>query len=218
MNFAVVIPSFNEEKHIKEVITRTKKYSNNIIVVDDASKDRTEDIASAQKVVVLHHIVNLGKGAALKTGVDFAFRNGADKVVLLDGDLQHSPEEIPHFLKALENHDIVFGYRRQNKKHMPIVFKLGNWFIERATRLLFHVKILDTQCGFRAFTRQAYNKIRWESNDYSVESEMIALTGKNKLRYTQIPIETIYHNRYKGTTVFDGIKIVKNMIWWRMTR
>ncbi len=218
MSFTVVIPAYNEHNHIQQVIKRTKKYAKNIVVVDDASRDKTKRVAEDENVVVLHHIVNLGKGAALKTGVDYAFREGAEKVVVLDGDLQHSPEEIPHFLKALETHDIVFGYRKVNKKHMPLVFKVGNWTIEHITRWLFNIKVLDTQCGFRAFTKDAYKKIRWESNDYSVESEMIALTGKNHLRYTQIPIETIYHNRHKGTTVFDGIKIVKNMIWWRMTR
>ena len=86
------------------------------------------------------------------------------------------------------------------------------------TKLLYNVELHDTQCGYRAFTSDAYKKIRWKASDYSMESEMIANIGKNKLSYTQIPIKTIYVDRYKGTTIIDGIKIVLNMIWWKITK
>jgi hypothetical protein len=80
---------------------------------------------------------------------------------------------------------------------------------------LYGISLNDTQCGFRAFSKDAYKKIRWNASDYSMESEMISRTGKQKLKYVQIPIETIYSDRYKGTTVIDGIKIVLNMFWWK---
>ncbi|MBW2967074.1 hypothetical protein KY362_01165, partial [Candidatus Woesearchaeota archaeon] len=65
---------------------------------------------------------------------------------------------------------------------------------------------------------KAYKKLRWDAQDYSVESEMVANTGRKGLRYAEIRIQTIYTDRYKGTTVIDGIKIFLNMVWWRLTR
>ena len=100
---------------------------------------------------------------------------------------------------------------------MPLVPRTGNQLIQTFSKLLFNIKIRDTQSGFKAFTREAYEKIKWESMGYSVESEMIARTGKHRLRFRQIPIETIYRDEYKGTTFVDGIKIVLNMIRWKLS-
>jgi len=213
----VVIPAHNEDSHIEEVIKNTKKFAKNILVVDDGSKDKTSAIAERSGAFVLRHIVNLGKGAALKTGCEYAIKKGAEKIIVLDADGQHDPKEIPEFVKALDNADIIFGYRRLNRK-MPFVLRYGNWFIFFMTKLLFGLKIIDTQCGYRAFKSDTYNKIKWDAQDYSMESEMIAKTGKAHLKYSQIPIETIYSDKYKGTTVIDGIRIVLNMVWWRLSR
>ena len=213
----IIIPAHNEENNIEEVIKKTKKFAKNILVVNDGSKDRTAIIAEKSGAFVLKHIVNLGKGAALKTGCEYAIKKGAEKIVALDADGQHDPKEIPEFVKALNNANIVFGYRRLNK-NMPFVLRYGNWFIFFMTKLLFGLKIIDTQCGYRAFKSRVYNKIKWDAQDYSMESEMVANTGKAHLKYSQIPIETIYSDKYKGTTVIDGFKIVLNMIWWRFSR
>lgn len=213
----VIIPASNEEKHIEGVIKNTKKFANNILVVDDGSKDKTSIIAEKSGAFVLKHIVNLGKGAALKTGCEYAIKKGAEKIVVLDADGQHDPKEIPKFVKALDNTNIVFGYRRLNKK-MPFVLRYGNWFIFFMTKLLFGLKIVDTQCGYRAFKAKVYNKIKWNAVDYSMESEMVANVGKANLKYHQIPIETIYSDKYKGTTVIDGARIVLNMVWWKLSR
>ncbi len=212
-----VIPAYNEEKHISKVISKTRKYVDNLVVVDDGSKDRTYDLAISSNSVVLRHIINLGKGAAIKTGCDYVIKHGAQKIVLIDSDAQHEPEEIPKFIKGLDEAEIVFGYRRRSKT-MPLVLKFGNWFINKATKLLYGIALKDTQCGYRAFTKGAYSKIKWASSGYSMESEMIANAGKNKLKYSEVPIKTIYCDKYKGTTVIDGMKIVFNMLWWRFTR
>lgn len=211
----VVIAAYNEEKHIVDVIRKTKKYCSNIIVVDDGSKDDTYGKATKDRVIVLKHIVNMGKGAALKTGCDYALRKDAKIIVTVDGDLQHDPVEIPNFLKAIKDVDIVFGYRRFDR-NMPFVLRAGNWFINKTTKLLYKINLRDTQCGYRAFTANAYRKIRWKALDYSLESEMIANTGKNRLQYREIPIQTIYSDMYKGTTVIDGIRIIINLLIWRL--
>src|SRR3989338_383091 len=211
----VVIPAFNEERSIAKIIRKSGNLVGKVIVVDDGSKDKTGYVAEKAGAVVLRHIINLGKGAALKTGCDFAVRHGSDYVVAIDADAQHKPEDIPRFIEKLKRSDIVFGCRKFGSK-MPFVLRFGNWFIAEVTWLLYGIKINDTQCGFRAFSKEAYKKIRWGAVDYAMESEMIARAGKQRLKYVQIPIETIYSDRYKGTTVVDGIKIVLNMLWWRI--
>ena len=215
METFAIIPAYNEEKHLREVIQKTKKHLKNIIVVDDGSQDQTSEIAKVEGVTVLKHLINLGKGAALKTGCDYAVKKGAQNMVALDADSQHNPELIPCLLEKLKNTDIVFGYR-QFSKTMPFILRFGNWFINQTTSLFHHIKLNDTQCGYRAFTKQAYKKIRWQASDYSMESEMITYAGKHKLRYQQVPIQTIYSDKYKGTTVLDGIKIVFKLVWWRL--
>jgi UDP-N-acetylglucosamine---dolichyl-phosphate N-acetylglucosaminyltransferase len=207
----VVIPAYNENKHISDVIKKTKKYCKNIIVIDDGSKDDTYDLAKDLNVYVLKNIVNMGKGAALKTGCDYAIKQNAKLIIVMDSDGQHNPEDIPNIIKKIENNDILFTYRKFSKD-MPFVLKLGNMMINRFTRLLYRINLKDTQCGFRAFTSIAYKKIRWNASDYSMESEMIAKAGKHKLKYVEYPIETIYSDKYKGTTVIDGFKIIFNMI------
>ncbi len=212
----VVIPAYNEAAHIKQVIKSTKRYARNIVVVDDGSDDATYANAKKAGVTVLRHIVNLGKGAALKTGCDFSLSQRAQVIIAIDADGQHDPREIPKLLAALKQADIVFGYRKFTKD-MPFVLKLGNIFIGTAIRLLYGISLKDTQCGYRAFTAAAYRKLRWKSLDYAVESEMIANAGRHKLKYREVEIQTIYSDKYKGTTVLDGIKIVLNMVLWRFS-
>ena len=217
MRTIAIIPAHNEEKRISKVIRKTKKYVKNVVVVDDGSKDQTVNCAEQENVVVLKHIINLGKGAALKTGCEYAVMNGFDHIVVLDSDGQHDPAEIPLFLDALKKTDVVFGSRSFNK-NMPFVMRFGNWFIRQVNKQFFGVSIQDTQSGYRAFTSHAYKKMRWKSLNYSVESEMIANVGKKNLKYKEIKITTKYLDRYKGTTILDGIKIVLNMFWWKLSR
>ena len=216
-NVWVIIPAHNEEKRVGSVIKTVKKYVKNVVVVDDGSKDDTGKVANNAGAFVLVHILNLGKGAAAKTGCDYALKKGAEKIILIDADGQHNPDEIPKFLEALKEADIVFGYRKIGKG-MPFVFRMGNRFLSKAVRWLFGIKLKDTQCGYRAFRADVYLKIRWRARDYGMESEMIANVGKKHLRYKEIPIETLYLDRYKGTTILDGVKIALNLIKWRLTR
>lgn len=206
------MPAYNESKNIVGAISDVLKYTDNLVVVDDGSSDETSEIAKIYTAHVLRHKINLGKGAALKTGVEYAFKQGAERFVFIDSDGQHEAKELPKFFKKLdEGYDIVFGYRKLNKK-MPLTFRIGNFMLSLGIFILFKIKLKDTQSGYRAMTFSAYEKIVWNSVDYSVESEMIANAGKNKLKYVEIPISTIYHDVNKGTNVFNGIKIMFDML------
>lgn len=211
----VIIPAYNESKHISKVIKETQKYVKNVVVVDDGSRDNTADIAEKEGADVLRHIVNMGKGSALKTGCDYAVEKGAEILIAIDADGQHDPKEVSNFIKNINANEVVLGYRQLNKE-MPFILKFGNWFINQTTKLLYGIELKDTQCGYRAFTANAYKKLRWRALDYSMESEMIANIGRFHLKYKEIQIETIYSDKYKGTTVLDGIKIVFNMILWKL--
>ena len=216
-NEVIVIPAYNEGKTIFEVINKTQKYASHIIVVDDGSQDNTSTEASKAGAVVLRHKVNLGKGAALKTGCDYAVRREAQKIITMDADGQHDPKEIPVFLSALEHYDVVFGSRK-TPKSMPAVFKFGNKVITKSLQILYGVTVEDSQCGYRSFRSTAYPSIRWEATDYYVETEMAIRTGKKKMKHTTVPIETIYADKYKGTTVLDGVTIVAKMMGWKLWR
>lgn len=213
----VIIPAYNEGERISEVVEKVKKYCSNIIVVDDGSKDETYKHAKEKGAKVLRHLVNMGKGSALKTGCDFALWKGADRIIVMDADGQHKAEDIPRFLEELKDKDIVFSYRKRSEV-MPFVLKFGNDFINKILKKTCGGQIKDSQCGYRAFTTDAYRKIRWNSMDYYMETEMIINASKHKLRYSQLPIDAIYSDRFKGTTVFDGVKIVTKIIGGRLLR
>lgn len=217
MNHFIIIPAYNEGKKISAVVAKAKLINQEVVVVDDGSSDDTSRQAREAGAQVLRHQVNLGKGAALKTGCDYALSQGAARMVVMDADGQHRPEDIPKFLSALSENEIVFG-AREIPKSMPSVFKFGNGVINYTLKILYGLKIEDSQCGFRAFRAETYPRIKWEAQDYYVETEMLIKAGKNKLKHATIPIETIYADNYKGTTVLDGVMIVMKMIGWRLVR
>lgn len=218
MKTFVIIPARNEERHIAKVINETKKFIKNIVVVDDGSGDRTPSEAEKTGATVLKHEINLGKGAALRTGAEYSIKKGAEAVVFIDSDGQHSPSDIPRLLKALEETDVVFTYRNLKSERMPLTKKFGNFTLNMLLKLLFGIKIIDTQCGFKAITSRAYKTLKLISSDYNIESEIAAKTGKYRLRFRQIPIETVYNDAYKGTTPLDGANIAMRMLWWKLSR
>ncbi|MFC1687622.1 glycosyltransferase family 2 protein [Patescibacteria group bacterium] len=219
MKIAVIIPAKNEKERIVQVLKKVKEQvpESDIIVVDDGSDDQTVKTAgSVQGIIVLRHRINLGKGAALKTGCEAAIQRGAETIVLMDADGQHNPEDIPRFLESLSGeHDIIIGSRKIGKD-MPLAMRFGNKFLSLVTSLLFKSYVTDTQSGYRAFRASVYPKIKWDSTGYAVETEMIINAAKHHLRTKEIDIQTVYHDSYKGTTILDGIRIFINMILWRI--
>jgi len=214
---AAIIAARNEQAHIKNVARQVKKHVELVVVVNDGSTDNTEREAIAGGATVLTHVTNLGKGAAMKTGAEYALKQGADALVFIDGDGQHDPAEIPKFLKKLEHTDIVLGARRFNK-NMPFVRKLGKWLTSFVVKVLYGMTITDCLNGFRAVTAKAYPAIAWHSTDYTVEVEMLAWVGKAKLKYEEVTTKTIYHDTNKGVTPLHGFPIIWNLIMWRFHR
>ena len=215
MKFAVVVPAYNESRHIGKVLREIKKHIDFIIVVDDGSRDNTSEIVQKEGVLIVRHRINLGKGAALKTGTELAFKKGADAIIMLDSDGQHNPDDIPRFIKEIQKgYDVVIGSRKFDLG-VPLVRFLGNKFASVIINICFGIYVGDLLCGFRAFTKKAYKSIRWKSARYGVETEMVARIGRNKLKFSELPVESIYLDKYKGVTILDAISVLFHIPEWR---
>lgn len=214
-NIWIIIPGLNEAKYIKAVLKNTLKIHPNIIFVDDGSTDQTAKIASKTLKHVLIHDINLGKGSALKTGCDYAFKHlKATTVILMDSDNQHNPEELKNFIKYIkQGFDVVLGVRVHTGT-MPLVRFLGNKLSSVLINVLFGTYFSDIPSGYKAITKKAYNKINWSSSGYEVETEIVVKIARNKLSFKEIPISTIYHDTDKGFTLLDALRILLKLPQW----
>lgn len=223
MNTFIVVPEFCEGYRAVETVNKILKLSKqNVIVIDDGSTDNSWEIlkssfASHKRVVLLRHVINLGKGAAMKTGAIKAFKMGADSVIFIDADGQHNPKHLKDFESALENFDLAFGYRELNGE-MPFVRKWGNIIAKRIVRNLFNVKRKEFLCGFLGFRKAVYSKVKWSSSRYGVETEIATRVGRNNLTFKEIKIDTIYIDKYKGVNIFDAFKVLFQIPYWYFTK
>jgi len=220
---AVVIPVFNEEKHLDGLIEKICDRTDLAIVVDDGSWDATPTIinkwvAASKKVYGLRHCLNLGKGAALKTGCEAAADLGADVIITIDGDGQHPPHLIEPLLSYFNKKklDIVFSCRQGGDK-MPLIRKLGNKAFNLVSHYMFNLKVKDIGCGLRAFKAEHLNSIMWNQRGYSGEIQMALKAAKNKLNYGEFLIPTIYNDNFKGVHMLHGLKTLCQMLIWRLT-
>ena len=223
----IVIPVYNEGKRsvktIEYILENTK---NNLIVVDDGSTDDSYSTLNSafgknKRVEILHHVLNLGKGAAMITGAERAWQIGAKAVVFIDADGQHDPKLLKNFENYLNSGDeIVIGVR-VNKLHMSFLRKFGNWLIRVVLAVLYGQTIEDMLCGYRAMTKKAFNKIKWSSERYGVETEMMCNIWQAGILYRKIIVETIYTEKKRQKkdcfTSKDGLKILLLLPywWWR---
>jgi len=201
-----VVPAFNEEKNISRVIKIVKPLVDQVVVVDDCSRDKTYALAAAEGVVVLRHIINRGQGAALQTGNDYAIKMGADIIVHFDADGQFSADEIGDLVNPIVNgeFDVVFGSRFLGKKSdMPWMKEKFIMPIARLVNaILLDVRITDPQAGFRALSRKAAMSFRIMNDGHAHCSEIMHKTIKNRLKFREVPITVTYH--HFGQTVFSG--------------
>ncbi|GAG90371.1 unnamed protein product, partial [marine sediment metagenome] len=153
------LPAYNEERSIAKVIIKTKKKVDRVIVVDDGSTDATGEIGEALGATVIRHRENLGYGAAMRSAFEAARELNATTMVMLDADGQHDPKEIPLLLKKIEEgFDIVIGSRLIGKAKIPRYRRYGISILNFAMRRA-HVKVTDSQSGYRAYSRKALDQI-----------------------------------------------------------
>ncbi|AEH25448.1 glycosyltransferase family 2 protein [Pyrococcus yayanosii] len=217
MRTLIVIPAYNEELTIGSVVALAKKYGD-VLVVDDGSTDRTSEVAQRAGAVVIRHPTNRGKGAALKTGFEYALRNNYDAVVCLDADGQHNPDEIPLLIDPIirGEADLVIGSRYLNSayRNIPLYRRLGLWVLNKATVIASGINVSDSQSGFRALNRKALENLNLDADGYHIESEMIhELAGKG-LRIKEVPINVRYDvpKRHKKNPVSHGVGVLAKVV------
>ena len=219
---SVIIPVFNEERTVGDIITRTKntleklKLPYEVIVVDDGSVDRSLEISQAKEANVLRN-THQGKGHAIRSGFKWAKGN---IIVTLDSDGSHKPEEIPLILQCVmeDKVDFAIGSRffntEANKAKIPRLNRLGNRIFNSLIGLLTGVKISDSQSGFRAIRSAIIKKMELNSRGYEVESEMLIKALKMGVRVAEVPIT--FEQRTVGKSrldpIKDGIRILNSII------
>lgn len=209
-----VIPAYNEEASIGPLVEETIKYVDSVIVVDDGSLDATAKNAQKAGATVIRHPRNRGKGEALKTGFIKAVSVNADVVITLDGDGQHSPNEILKFLKVLkqENVDIVVGSRFLKEvtvgRKMPGHRFISNTLTTNILRVFFGIPLTDSQSGFRAFRVKTLKKLGYTDSKFAAETEILIDAHKKGFKIREVDIKTRY-----GTEE-SKIKPLKDTIRW----
>jgi len=221
MLLSVVIPIFNEEPTISDVIGRLKAtmqkigFKHEIIVIDDCSEDRSLEISKSQSVKVYSLKKHMGKGYALRIG--FAKAKG-EIIATIDSDGSHRPEELPLLLTPIlqDQADFVIGSRflhekpASAKKLNSIGVRLFNVLIKIFTR----TKVSDSQSGYRAMKTEILKNLRLRSSEYEIESEMLVKTAQRGFRVKEVPIS--FEQRTYGTSrldpVVDGFKILLSIV------
>jgi len=187
------IPAYNEAGYIGSIVLQAKQYVDEVIVVDDGSRDNTARIAELAGARVIRHDKNRGKGAAIQSILAEAKRRNPDILILLDADSQHDPNEIPALIKAiLEGSDLVIGSREAQKGKTPTYRRIGQKVLLRSTRLLIKNRLSDSESGFRALSPKAINELELKENGFAIESEMISCAADKNLKITEVPISNIY--------------------------
>lgn len=193
MKVLAIIPAYNEEGHVGNVVREVAEYDVNPLVVDDGSSDGTTAEAEAAGARVLRFSENRGKGVALRRAFDIALRDGYDGVIMIDGDGQHDPACIPGFIAALRSGaGLVIGSRMHDIKGMPPQRVLTNIVSSYFLTLLTGKKIRDSQSGYRALSCELIEKLRLTSTRYEVETEILLQAARLPYAFAHVPIPTIY--------------------------
>jgi glycosyltransferase involved in cell wall biosynthesis len=219
----VVIAAYNEAPVIEAVVADVRRASYPVVLVDDGSTDATGEIAARASAFVVTHPVNLGQGAALQTGLDFALAQGAEILVTFDADGQHRAADIPLLIEALTANkaDYALGSRfLGGAVNLPrkrrLMLAAATWF----TRLTTGLDLTDTHNGLRAMTRRGASRIRLRQNRMAHASEILHQIAQSGLAYVEVPV-TIEYSAYslaKGQTLSESVAILIDLFARRMHR
>lgn len=214
----VVIPAYNENTVIQDVVKQLLTLNYNIVVVDDGSAKSLYPLLDKMPVYYMRHKINLGQGAALQTGIDFSLSKQAKYIVTFDADGQHQPKDIDMLLQVLINNeaDIVSGSRfLEGASHnMPVkrkfLLQIARYINFAFTGLL----LTDAHNGLRAMTRESAQKIQLQENGMAHATEILRQIKKGKLKHKEVPV-TIHYSDYstkKGQTLISSFRIFFDLL------
>lgn len=214
----IVIPSYNEGEVLRDTVSSLQSLPYEIVVVDDGSKVDSHPMLAGLRVHYLRHPLNLGQGAALQTGMDYALEKGADVVIHFDADGQHDLNDIPTFLNALENGaDVVLGSRFLRASDLEQVPK-GKRILLRGAKIINGIFtgmwLTDAHNGFRALNRKALEAIDLTENRMAHATEILSLIKAAKLKVQEVPVTIRYteYSQAKGQKWTNSINILIDLI------
>jgi glycosyltransferase involved in cell wall biosynthesis len=219
----VVIPAYNEGSVISFVVGEVKQAGYAVVVVDDGSSDATAEEARTAGAVVINHPFNLGQGAALQTGIDYALAQSAEVIVTFDADGQHRLSDISHLAEALfqECADFALGSRFLGQApNLPPLRRALLCAATLFTRLTTGLQVTDTHNGLRAMTRRGAAAIRLRQNRMAHASEWLSQIAASGLRYVEWPVTVEYtaYSMAKGQTIADAVLILVDLFARRLYR
>jgi glycosyltransferase involved in cell wall biosynthesis len=213
-----VIPAFNEAATIQPVIAGLRGKVDHILVVDDGSTDATASLARRAGAEVIEHGDNRGKGHAVRSALEWVLARDFTHVLILDGDMQHLPDEAPLLLDAAARTgaDVVLGERRFGREAMPASRYHANRLGSRALSWFVGSRFSDTQCGFRVFRVDALRGIPLRARGYDIETEMLVKLSRRHARITTVPVTAVYTNqRSKLRPVRDTTRTCFLAVYYR---
>lgn len=203
-----IIPAYNEGRTISEVVSIVKKAGILPLVVDDNSSDDTSKLAKDAGAIVLRQFVNLGKGEAIKKGIEYAFEKlpEMENFVFIDADMQYDPRDSSDVLKPLKDGDadLVMGYRDWSS--VPFRHMFGNMMWRLPFNILFGTRFKDTNCGLMAMNKTAAKNLKKALHGgYIIENAILAEAVRQKMRVLQVPVKVKYNHR---SEVGRGVRMV----------
>ena len=220
MKIAILIPAHNEAKSIATLVGQLVSKGHDVFVVDDGSIDGTALLASNAGAVVFQTGKKSGKGAALRLGFAHLLKSDYDAVLLMDGDGQHSPDDVGAFVNAFKTTgaDIINGNRLNNPQGMPWIRLMTNRFMSWLISCICHNTIDDSQCGFRLISLKVLKTLELVSNDFEIETEILFKTAKAGFRFVSVDIQTIYRDEVsKINPIKDTLRFIR-FLWRELTR
>jgi len=217
----VVVPAYNEARVVAGVVAELKPDAHRIVVVDDGSSDSTAEMAAECGAVVLRHPINLGQGAALQTGIEFALARGAELIVTFDADGQHRTADVARLIDALEAEraDFALGSRFLGSAvNIPPLRRMLLRAATLFTRLTTGLALTDAHNGLRAMTRRGALRIRLRQNRMAHASEILGQIAASGLKYVEVPVTIDYssYSRAKGQRSGDLIVILLDLFARRL--
>jgi len=195
------------------LIKDIKKTVKDVIVVDDGSTDSTSQKAMDGGAVVISHVNNQGKGAALRTGFSYIERNRFSALITMDADRQHDYTELPKFIEEFKKNsaDIIIGSRMSDTRNMPFIRLYTNKMTSFFTSLFLSCKISDTQSGYRLIRTDVLRNINLLTNNFEIESEVLIKAGRKGFKIKEIPIRTVYlpNAQSKIRPLRDTLKFIR---------
>lgn len=189
------IPCFNTGPFITDVVSKARKYVDQVIVIDDGSHDGTAEVARAAGALVINHSTNRGYGETIKSCFEAAKANAADVLVIIDGDGQHKPDEIPQFLAPVlrGEADLIIGSRFLTNEHnMPRYRRFGIGVITFLWNFGSKVKVSDAQSGFRAYGKKIFKNLPLSEKGMSISIETLEKARRKGAIIKEVPISCFY--------------------------